>query len=172
MTAIVSMAFGLREIPSPKPGSSHTTTSVSLSLCNLNTSSHHDYNKNKDKSSVMINQNHKISEFDNQQMLNLHMTHETLFTKETKCLVWGLQVKAVQSMLDFDYASERDSPSVAALIYPFKELSVYVCHLGFCFRGSAVDSSSARNTPSYELSKDLALILCPVRNRSNSRPAD
>nr|CAH8866286.1 unnamed protein product [Trichobilharzia regenti] len=121
MTAIVSMAFGLREIPSPKPGSSHTTTSVSLSLCNLNTSSHHDYNKNKDKSSVMINQNHKISEFDNQQMLNLHMTHETLFTKETKCLVWGLQVKAVQSMLDFDYASERDSPSVAALIYPFND---------------------------------------------------
>ena len=42
-----------------------------------------------------------------------------LFTKSTRCFVWGMQAKAVQGMLDFDYLSKRQTPSVAALIYPF-----------------------------------------------------
>ncbi|CAL8081304.1 unnamed protein product [Calicophoron daubneyi] len=48
-------------------------------------------------------------------------TYRELFTPQSRCIVWGLQVKAVQSMLDFDYASDRETPSVAALVYPFGE---------------------------------------------------
>lgn len=41
-----------------------------------------------------------------------------LFTAETKAIVWGLQSRAVQSMLDFDYVCERKNPSVVAMTYP------------------------------------------------------
>jgi ATP citrate (pro-S)-lyase len=43
----------------------------------------------------------------------------TLFTPTTQALVFGMQPKAVQSMLDFDYVCKRPVPSVAAMIYPF-----------------------------------------------------
>ncbi len=43
----------------------------------------------------------------------------TLFRKQTKTMVWGMQTRAVQGMLDFDYVCSRDEPSVAAMVYPF-----------------------------------------------------
>lgn len=43
----------------------------------------------------------------------------TLFSKHTKSIVWGMQTRAVQGMLDFDYVCSREEPSVAALVYPF-----------------------------------------------------
>ncbi|MBN3296515.1 ACLY synthase, partial [Amia calva] len=43
----------------------------------------------------------------------------SLFSKHTKSLVWGMQTRAVQGMLDFDYICSREEPSVAALVYPF-----------------------------------------------------
>lgn len=43
----------------------------------------------------------------------------TLFNKHTKAVVWGMQTRAVQGMLDFDYVCSREQPSVAAMIYPF-----------------------------------------------------
>uniref|UniRef100_A0A5K3FW85 ATP citrate synthase n=1 Tax=Mesocestoides corti TaxID=53468 RepID=A0A5K3FW85_MESCO len=46
---------------------------------------------------------------------------QAIFTKATRSIVWGLQLKAIQSMLDFDYACGRADPSVAAIIYPFTE---------------------------------------------------
>jgi len=45
---------------------------------------------------------------------SLHM-----FTSSTKAIVWGLQSRAVQGMLDFDYVCSRQSPSVVAMVYPF-----------------------------------------------------
>lgn len=42
-----------------------------------------------------------------------------LFTSDTKAIVWGLQTRAVQSMLDFDFVCRRKEPSVVAMIYPF-----------------------------------------------------
>lgn len=42
-----------------------------------------------------------------------------LFTSETKSIVWGMQTRAVQSMLDFDFVCRRKEPSVVAMIYPF-----------------------------------------------------
>jgi len=38
-----------------------------------------------------------------------------LFTSETKAIVWGMQTRAVQSMLDFDFVCRRKEPSVAAM---------------------------------------------------------
>jgi hypothetical protein len=43
----------------------------------------------------------------------------TLFTKSTKSIIWGMQQRAVQGMLDFDYVCSRKEPSVVAMIYPF-----------------------------------------------------
>lgn len=42
-----------------------------------------------------------------------------MFTKQTKAFVWGMQTRAVQSMLDFDFICRRDEPSVVAMVYPF-----------------------------------------------------
>lgn len=42
-----------------------------------------------------------------------------LFTPETRCIVYGMQPRAVQGMLDFDYMCNRARPSVAAMVFPF-----------------------------------------------------
>lgn len=41
------------------------------------------------------------------------------FSPTTTSIVYGLQPKAVQGMLDFDYICKRETPSVAAMVYPF-----------------------------------------------------
>ncbi|KIJ28621.1 hypothetical protein M422DRAFT_270021 [Sphaerobolus stellatus SS14] len=41
------------------------------------------------------------------------------FDASTRSLVYGLQPRAIQGMLDFDYSCGRSTPSVAAMIYPF-----------------------------------------------------
>lgn len=43
----------------------------------------------------------------------------SLFNENTKAIVWGLQNRAVQGMLDFDFVCKRTSPSVVASVYPF-----------------------------------------------------
>lgn len=52
--------------------------------------------------------------------LSLSLAKATaLFSKHTKTIVWGMQTRAVQGMLDFDYVCSREEPSVAAMVYPF-----------------------------------------------------
>merc|ERR1719195_2083897 len=41
-----------------------------------------------------------------------------LFTKSSRAIIWGLQTRAVQGMMDFDYVCGRSEPSVAAMVYP------------------------------------------------------
>ncbi|KAJ7638194.1 ATP citrate lyase isoform 2 [Roridomyces roridus] len=41
------------------------------------------------------------------------------FDDVTRSFVYGLQPRAIQGMLDFDYSCGRKTPSVAAMIYPF-----------------------------------------------------
>lgn len=43
----------------------------------------------------------------------------TQFSPKTRAIVFGMQIRAVQGMLDFDYLCSRDKPSVAALVFPF-----------------------------------------------------
>mmetsp|Transcript_69216 Transcript_69216/g.150619 ORF Transcript_69216/g.150619 Transcript_69216/m.150619 type:complete len:1089 (-) Transcript_69216:168-3434(-) len=40
-------------------------------------------------------------------------------TAETTSIVYGLQTRAVQGMLDFDFMCKRKAPSVSALVFPF-----------------------------------------------------
>ncbi|VDN35020.1 unnamed protein product [Dibothriocephalus latus] len=55
-------------------------------------------------------------------------------------------MKAVQSMLDFDYACGRSTPSVAALVYPFtamnsvSEVSAIACEDGYVLVGETPSS--------------------------------
>ncbi|NYT01296.1 MAG: ATP citrate synthase [Methanosarcinales archaeon] len=42
----------------------------------------------------------------------------SLFDRNTQSFVYGYQVNAIQRMLDFDYISRRETPSVAAIINP------------------------------------------------------
>ena len=42
-----------------------------------------------------------------------------LFSKSTCAFVYGMQPRAVQGMLDFDFICKREKPSVTAMIYPF-----------------------------------------------------
>ncbi|CAH2062283.1 unnamed protein product, partial [Iphiclides podalirius] len=42
-----------------------------------------------------------------------------LFSDRTKAIVWGMQNRAIQGMLDFDYICRRAEPSVVAVVYPF-----------------------------------------------------
>ena len=41
------------------------------------------------------------------------------FDENTRSLVFGLQPRAIQGMLDFDFSCGRKVPSVAAMIYSF-----------------------------------------------------
>jgi ATP citrate (pro-S)-lyase len=41
-------------------------------------------------------------------------------TPETTAFVYGMQNRAIQGMLDFDYMCKRKTPSVAAVIFPFE----------------------------------------------------
>ncbi len=41
-----------------------------------------------------------------------------LFTESTQAIIYGRQLKAVQRMLDFDYMSQREVPSVACIVDP------------------------------------------------------
>ncbi|KAF2706592.1 ATP-citrate synthase-like protein subunit 1 [Pleomassaria siparia CBS 279.74] len=43
----------------------------------------------------------------------------TLFHPKSRCFVYGLQPRAVQGMLDFDFICKRKTPSVAGIIYTF-----------------------------------------------------
>ncbi|SPQ95814.1 ATP citrate synthase [Plasmodiophora brassicae] len=43
----------------------------------------------------------------------------SLFTRSTTSIVYGMQAKAVQNMLDFDYICGRSVPSVSAIVYTF-----------------------------------------------------
>ncbi|WBW72217.1 ATP citrate synthase subunit 1 [Schizosaccharomyces osmophilus] len=53
-----------------------------------------------------------------------------LFSKETRAFVYGMQTKAVQGMLDFDYMCGRKVPSVAAIIYTFGGQSITKMYWG------------------------------------------
>ncbi len=47
------------------------------------------------------------------------LPEHALFHGKTRCFVYGLQPRAVQGMLDFDFICKRKTPSVAGIIYTF-----------------------------------------------------
>ncbi|KAJ4940744.1 hypothetical protein JOQ06_027039 [Pogonophryne albipinna] len=91
MTAIVGMALGHKPIPNQPPMDAHTANFL--------------LNASNSAANVVIG--------------DWKARATTLFRKQTKAIVWGMQTRAVQGMLDFDYVCSRDEPSVAAMVYPF-----------------------------------------------------
>nr|ATI22167.1 ATP-citrate lyase [Brachionus koreanus] len=115
MTAIVGMALQKREIPVPsKP--SMTTANFLLPNSSYDTSETVEQkNRSSSTSGETVSKQKEVGDF-------VSITKEDvkpLFNEKTKCIVWGMQNKAVQGMLDFDHVCSRNEPSVVAMIYPF-----------------------------------------------------
>uniref|UniRef100_H2UUH3 ATP-citrate synthase n=1 Tax=Takifugu rubripes TaxID=31033 RepID=H2UUH3_TAKRU len=121
MTAIVGMALGHRPIPNQPPVAAHTANFLLNSSGSTSTpasSRTASFSENKAKVESSPAKKAKtgapIGGF-----LCLAAKATTLFSKHTKSIVWGMQTRAVQGMLDFDYVCSREEPSVAAMVYPF-----------------------------------------------------
>uniref|UniRef100_A0A665TQ72 ATP-citrate synthase n=1 Tax=Echeneis naucrates TaxID=173247 RepID=A0A665TQ72_ECHNA len=117
MTAIVGMALGHRPIPNQPPMDAHTanfllnTSNSAKTPAATRTASFSEARTSNDATPA------KKSKAGLPQDSTSKAT--TLFRKHTKAIVWGMQTRAVQGMLDFDYVCSRDEPSVAAMVYPF-----------------------------------------------------
>ncbi|KAK3869460.1 hypothetical protein Pcinc_025229 [Petrolisthes cinctipes] len=104
MTAIVSMALGKRPIPNEPTAVSHTANFLLPGGQNTAQSPRVD------------------RKAENVPILNAVSPSKTagqLFHANTKAIIWGMQTRAVQGMLDFDFVCSRPEPSVAAMVYPF-----------------------------------------------------
>jgi len=105
MTAIVGMALGKRDIPTEAPSKGSTTANFLLP------------GSAEDKS-LSTGQETGQKPASPVKIPGDGTGEHTLFTKTTRAIVWGLQSRAVQGMMDFDYVCGRDQPSVACMVYP------------------------------------------------------
>ncbi|XP_032807436.1 ATP-citrate synthase-like [Petromyzon marinus] len=119
MTAIVGMALGLKPIPDMLPADAHTANFL------LNTSTSTSYTPDTSRKSSASEGNQSV-ESSRKGKAGDHPGSAappgkltTLFGNQTKSIVWGMQTRAVQGMLDFDYVCSRKEHSVAAIVYPF-----------------------------------------------------
>uniref|UniRef100_A0A8C6WG28 ATP-citrate synthase n=1 Tax=Neogobius melanostomus TaxID=47308 RepID=A0A8C6WG28_9GOBI len=139
MTAIVGMALGHRSIPNLPPVAAHTanfllnTSGAASTPASSRTSSFSDNRAKGVEGSAaekpvagplgktFLFSCKTCSLQPHKQLIDPVSQPKvtTLFTKQTKSLVWGMQTRAVQGMMDFDYVCSRNEPSVAAMVYPF-----------------------------------------------------
>lgn len=102
MTAIVAMAMGKRDIPSmPEP---NITTANFLLPGGMKTPPPPSSPKKDPRRPFMDHAEH---------------AQQAWFTPKTKAIIWGMQTRAVQSMMDFDFVCSRKEGSVVAMVYPF-----------------------------------------------------
>ncbi|KAK6634855.1 hypothetical protein RUM44_000102 [Polyplax serrata] len=118
MTAIVGMALGKRAIQLPSECES-TTANFLLPGGQIQpspiTSRHGSISSSSLTKKNSVSSLHKpTADGDNNKTIKAPM-----FTTKTKAIVWGMQTRAVQSMLDFDFVCRRSEPSVVAMVYPF-----------------------------------------------------
>merc|ERR1719479_617956 len=93
------MALGKREVPSAAPSASSTASFMLPGAANSS--------EEKRKTSTSVT-----------PVKSASSTSKGLFTKSSRAIIWGLQTRAVQGMMDFDYVCGRSEPSVAAMVYP------------------------------------------------------
>ena len=79
---------------------------------NLESALHQKYDKQKHLYKYNEFDN-KINEYDNND------DEQYIMTPETRAIVYGMQARAVQNMLDFDYICRRKEPSVSSIVYEF-----------------------------------------------------
>jgi ATP citrate (pro-S)-lyase len=120
MTAIVGMALGSSNVPQQPPPSS-TTANFLLPISSSKSIAPdvRQESELKDKAAWSSPLPSKKETIKLSQEAGDSSTSRPLFHSETRAIVWGMQNRAVQSMLDFDYACSRSSPSVVAMVYPF-----------------------------------------------------
>ncbi|XP_029427991.1 ATP-citrate synthase isoform X2 [Rhinatrema bivittatum] len=112
MTAIVGMALGHRPIPNQPPTAAHTANFLLASGSSSTPASSR-------TASFSESRPDEIAPAKKAKAAAPQGKATTLFSRHTKGIVWGMQTRAVQGMLDFDYICSRDEPSVAAMVYPF-----------------------------------------------------
>ncbi|KAG5280436.1 hypothetical protein AALO_G00089130 [Alosa alosa] len=114
MTAIVGMALGHRPIPNQPPADAHTANFLLNSNSSAATpASSRTASFSEPKAAADVTPAKKLKP-------GVPPVKATaLFSRQSKALVWGMQTRAVQGMMDFDYVCSRDAPSVAAMVYPF-----------------------------------------------------
>lgn len=110
MTAICAMAMGKKPIPDPE--------AQEFSTANFLLPSGQDVRQAgppKSGASTANTLPPKVRKMDSVDGAD----YKQLFNSKTKSIIWGMQSRAVQSMLDFDFVCRRPEPSVAAIVYPF-----------------------------------------------------
>uniref|UniRef100_A0A8C8RI87 ATP-citrate synthase n=1 Tax=Pelusios castaneus TaxID=367368 RepID=A0A8C8RI87_9SAUR len=113
MTAIVGMALGQRPIPNQPPTAAHTANFL------LNASGSSSTPAPSRTASFSESRPDEITPAKKAKSTTPPGKATTLFSRHTKAIIWGMQTRAVQGMLDFDYICSRDEPSVTAMVYPF-----------------------------------------------------
>ncbi|XP_078482981.1 ATP citrate-lyase isoform X2 [Ciona intestinalis] len=122
MTAIVGMALGKTPIPDQQPNDPGHTANFLLGASSnyaggtprtSRTSSFADNSQANGDAAQTLNGTSVLQE------AAKRAAHRPMFTNKTRCIIWGLQSRAVQGMMDFDFVCSRKSPSVAAMVYPF-----------------------------------------------------
>ena len=113
MTAICSMALGKQPIPDPKD------QDFSTAIC-LQTSGEDVVPATSPKSELSTccsspTEKPALETCDSVD----GSANKPLFSNKTRAIIWGMQINAVQSMLDFDFVCRRSEPSVAGIVYPF-----------------------------------------------------
>ena len=121
MTSIVSMALGKRDVGAVSFGRSTSTTANFLlpqPSATLATSS----GVTKDMEGKASSTN-GVNGAATNGVANGHGTNGSsatcdLFTPHTKAIILGMQLNAVQGMLDYDFVCQRKEPSIVAMTYP------------------------------------------------------
>uniref|UniRef100_A0A4W5RG74 ATP-citrate synthase n=1 Tax=Hucho hucho TaxID=62062 RepID=A0A4W5RG74_9TELE len=134
MTAIVGMALGHQPIPNQPPVAAHTANFLLNSSTNVATpastrtasfseprAANDATSVKKPKAGVPAAASHcpLLCPVKEEFTGDCYAKATMLFSRNTKAIMWGMQTRAVQGMLDFDYVCSRDEPSVAAMVYPF-----------------------------------------------------
>ncbi|KAJ8950774.1 hypothetical protein NQ318_011267 [Aromia moschata] len=125
MTSIVGMALGRRPIPQENNVETATANfALPTGEKEPNKQKLSALNKEAPKTPVVCNRNAKELR-PNPVEITLILQPQgdakssPMFTTTTKSIIWGMQNRAIQSMLDFDFVCCRNEPSVVAIIYPF-----------------------------------------------------
>ncbi|XP_063900423.1 ATP-citrate synthase-like isoform X2 [Zophobas morio] len=113
MTAIVSLALDLNQNVAPCPPDDDAFPCSLLSLGDVKPQNSHE------RKSLNNQEKEVVNSLPAEPISSNSAYSGELFTRDTTCLVYGMQTRAVQGMLDFDYMCLREKPSVAGMVYPF-----------------------------------------------------
>lgn len=109
MTAICAMALGKKPIPDPETQEFSTANFLLPSGQDVGPTAPSKSTSCSPTKQPKLKASESVDGSANKQ----------LFSSKTRAIIWGMQTRAVQSMLDFDFVCRRSEPSVAAIVYPF-----------------------------------------------------